>query len=100
VPSQHLTRRPARPPRLLWGALLRSFAESRRGAVIALLAAGLVSCRNPEVFSSSHDSMGDAVASGIVRQGWVPDWLPEHARAVSTLKRNTPTERSGPGDVA
>lgn len=91
MPSQHFTRHPARPARLLWGALLRSFAESRRGAVIVLLAAGLVSCRNPDVVSSSHDSMGDAVALGIVRQGWVPDWLPGHAtqiRAIHDLDTN------------
>ncbi len=85
MPNQHLTPRPAGEPRFPWGPLLRSFAEWRRGAVIVLLAAGLVSCRNPDVVSSSHDSMGDAVASGIVRQGWVPYWLPEHAKQVREI---------------
>lgn len=50
-----------------------------------LLTAGLVSCINPDVFSSSHESMADAVASGIVRHGWVPDWLPEHARQIREI---------------
>jgi len=29
--------------------------------------------------------MGDAVASGIVQKGWVPDWLPEHARQIREI---------------
>lgn len=85
MPDEHLTPRPAGELRFPWGPLLRSLAESRRGAFILLVAAGLVSCRNPDVVSSSHDSMGDAVASGIVRQGWVPDWLPEHARQIREI---------------
>lgn len=85
MPSQHLTARPGGEPRFPWGRLLRLLAGSPRGRLIVLLAAGLVACRNPDVVSSSHDSMGDAVASGIVRQGWVPDWLPEHARQIREI---------------
>lgn len=63
----------------------RLVVRSHRGFLLLLFAAALASCRNPDVFSSSYGTMQEAVDSGIVRQGWVPAWLPDHATQIREI---------------
>ena len=43
-----------------------------------LIAALLIGCTN-DTLDASYDSMTDAIASGAVAKGWIPQWLPPEA---------------------
>lgn len=55
--------------------------------LIPALLLGFVACSDvfSDVLQSSYNTQAEAMQSGLVKRGWLPDWLPAQATNISEL---------------